>query len=224
MGKKVDFHHYLCRQLNGGGMEIKMKLLYLDCCVRGEKESRTATLCRCFLEELKERNQELKVQRLYVYEERIEPLDLAQLDRRNELIQKREFEDPMFQYAHDFAEADYILVGAPYWDLSFPACLKNYIEQTSVNGIAFTYVETGSLGLCKAKKMMYISTAGGFVPGSHAGEEYMKQICDFYGVGKFEAYSVQGLDIEGADVNGMMAQAELEVKARARSWISEVKI
>lgn len=120
------------------------------------------------------------------------------------------------------AASDYIVIGAPYWDLSFPACLKNYIEQTSVNGIAFTYVEEGSLGLCKAKKMMYISTAGGFVPeGGHAGEAYMKQISSFYGIGKFESYCLEGLDIFGTDVQEKMREAKAAVKALAEKWIEK---
>ena len=38
-------------------------------------------------------------------------------------------------------KADEIVIGAPYWDLSFPAALKVYIEHVSVCDIAFHYTE-----------------------------------------------------------------------------------
>lgn len=196
-----------------------MKLLFIDCCVRGEKESRTYSLCESFLKEARIQEKEISVKKLSLYKEGIETLSGEQLVLRDSLIKKKEMDHPMLEYAKELAEADYILVGAPYWDLSFPACLKTYIEQTSVTDITFTYVAEGSVGLCKARKMMYISTAGGFITGIHSGEEYMKQICDFYGIGKFEAYSLQGIDILGADVDGMMEKAAKEVKALAADWI-----
>lgn len=192
-----------------------MNILFLDCCVRGG-DSRTLSLCKVFLAELCRRHPEADVRTVALYETAIGAMGREELDERDRLIGEKRFSDPVFDYAREFAAADYVLVGAPYWDLSFPACLKNYIERISVNGIAFTYVETGSLGLCRAKELMYISTAGGFVPGGrHAGEEYMKQICDFYGVGKFKSYCLEGLDICGTDVKGKMEKASAEVAALA---------
>lgn len=183
-------------------------LLFLDCCVRGE-ESRTLRLCRRFMEKMKEKEPELEIRVRRLCEEGVTALDGETLKKRDRLVSERDWQNEMFAYAREFAGADYILVGAPYWDLSFPACLKNYIEQISVNGILFTYVEDGSVGLCKASGMTYISTAGGFLPeGGHMGELYMKQICDFYGIGAFSAVRALGLDILGVDVEAKLREAE----------------
>ena len=41
----------------------------------------------------------------------------------------------MFDLAKQFAEADEVIIAAPFWDLSFPAALKQYFEQINVLGI-----------------------------------------------------------------------------------------
>ena len=68
----------------------------------------------------------------------------------------------MFDYAHQFADADDIIIAAPYWDLGFPAQLKTYIENIYVPGIVSAYNDHGqSCGLCRARSLTYITTAGG---------------------------------------------------------------
>ena len=42
-------------------------------------------------------------------------------------------------YAKQFAGADTIVIAAPFWDLSFPAILKTYIENIYVTGIVSRY-------------------------------------------------------------------------------------
>lgn len=192
------------------------RLLFLDCCVRGE-DSRTLRLCRRFLEERMKMNPELEITVRKLYQEIIPSMDRTSLAKRDERISAGNMADPLFDDAREFAEADYILIGAPYWDYSFPACLKNYFERISVNGLLFTYVEDRSVGLCRAEKLMYISTAGGFVPESgHMGELYVKQLCDFYGIPEFFAFCLQGLDIFGVDCEAKMAEAEKQVAVAAR--------
>lgn len=189
-----------------------MNILFVDCCVRGKEVSRTYALCEGFLEELKKVKPELSVTHLPVYEEKMAFIGTERLKERDALEAEDNIADSMFDYAKEFAAADCILIGAPYWDYSFPACLKTYIELVSVKGLAFTYVETGSVGLCKADKMMYISTAGGAVPGVHAGELYMKQICDFYGIGDFQTFCLEEIDIDGTDVSQKMKEADAAVR------------
>ncbi len=74
------------------------------------------------------------------------------------------------------AQADEIVVAAPYWDSKFPSILKVYLEHVCVTGITFHYVGYETQGLCKAKKAVYISTAGGFVGAHHLGEEYIQTV------------------------------------------------
>ena len=59
----------------------------------------------------------------------------------------------MFSLAKEFAIADTIVIAAPYYDLSFPAMLKQYFEQINVLGVTFTYSDSGiPEGLCKARR------------------------------------------------------------------------
>ena len=88
------------------------------------------------------------------------------------------------------------MIAAPYWDLSFPASLKQYFEQVNVVGITFRYTEEGiPEGLCKADRIFYVSTAGGIYVPTEFGFGYVKALA-------------QGLDIFGADVEAIMEAAE----------------
>ena len=59
----------------------------------------------------------------------------------------------MFDLARQFARAEIIVMAAPYWDLSFQAALKQYLEQVNVVGITFRYSEEGQpVPLCRARR------------------------------------------------------------------------
>ena len=107
----------------------------------------------------------------------------------------------MFTLARQFAAADEIVIAAPYWDLSFPAVLKQYIEQINVVGITFRYTPEGiPEGLCRASRLTYVMTAGGeFVPEEY-GFGYMKALAEsFYGIPEVQLIKAVGLDIAGAE-------------------------
>ena len=93
--------------------------------------------------------------------ENMEPLNRTTLQKRERLLREGELDDPMFRYAKQFAEADEIVIAAPFWDLSFPAKLKIYMEQITVSGITFRYINGRPSGLCRAKRLTYITTSGG---------------------------------------------------------------
>ena len=71
--------------------------------------------------------------------EDLKPLGREQLSQRERFVRENDFSDDMFKYAKQFAEADTIVVAAPYWDMAFPALLKIYPEQITVCGITFRY-------------------------------------------------------------------------------------
>ena len=110
--------------------------LYINCCVRGE--SRTNRLARAVLQKLGGDITELKL-----YEENPKPLNRETLNKRTELIEQGDYSDPIFDYAKQFASADSTVIAAPYWDLSFPATLKTYIENIYVTGIVSASSESG---------------------------------------------------------------------------------
>ena len=106
-------------------------VLYVDCCIRGE-QSRTAKLAAAFLTALPA---DCAVTHLNLMEENLPYFKDSYFAQRETLLAAGKRDHPRFRYAHQFAEADLIVMAAPFWDLAFPALLKVYIEQVSVDGI-----------------------------------------------------------------------------------------
>ena len=100
------------------------------------------------------------------------------------------------------------MIAAPYWDLSFPAVLKQYFEQINVLGVTFTYTPEGiPKGLCRAEKLYYVMTAGGCYVPEEFGFGYVRALAqNFYGIADVELIRAVGLDIDGADVEGIMQE------------------
>lgn len=181
-----------------------MTTLFVNACAR--EESRTLALCREYLKDIP------SVETVNLYDLGIQPLDWAHIEKRTELQQKANWEDPMFDLAKQFAAADEIVIGAPYWDLSFPAILKVYIEHTTVNGIVFHYTEEGRPeGLCKAKRLVYITTSGGPCTKMNFGYEYLQGIASMYGIHDTHLVAAELLDVIGADIDGIMAKATAQI-------------
>ncbi|MBO6061718.1 MAG: NAD(P)H-dependent oxidoreductase, partial [Clostridia bacterium] len=133
--------------------------LFINACVR--RGSRTKMLADRVLLWSDDEVEEIKLAELS-----FGPTDEAYLDLRDRLIAANDFSDPIFAPAKQFASAERIVIAAPYWDLSFPAALKQYLEKVNVPGVTFYYTPEGfPRGLCRAKELVYVTTAGGaYVP------------------------------------------------------------
>lgn len=98
------------------------------------------------------------------------------------------------------ARADLVVVGAPYWDLGFPAALKVYLEWACTLGITFGYTQAGEQrGLCRAERLIYITTAGGPLEDRNFGYEYVRGVAGMLGIINTHCVAAQGLDIRGND-------------------------
>ena len=179
------------------------KILYINACTR--EVSRTNELAQHLL-----CNLDGQVQTVNLYEENINPLDAQLLLRRNNLLDNGKTEDELFSFAKQFASADTIVISAPYWDLMFPSILKVYLENITVCGITFRYSQKGMpQSLCKAKKLYYVTTSGGFIGANNFGFDYIKALATaFFGIRDVSFFSAEGLDIEGADVSRILQKAK----------------
>ena len=167
------------------------KLVYINACIRAE-ESRTAALALEMLKVLGER-----------YE--IEEINISNMDlgcvTTDEFKRKMQEGIPEedLRYGKLIAQADRIVVAAPFWDLSFPAVLKVFIEHMCAPGLTFKYNPDGSnQGICRAEKMLYITTRGGFTEtGSllDQGSSYLKAICWLWGIPQLETIALVGTDV-----------------------------
>lgn len=158
-----------------------------------------------------------------LYEEEIKPLDYVGLLFREECGKKSDFSDDRFRFAKQFKEADEIVIAAPYWDLSFPAVLKCYFEAICVGGLTFFYGEKGiPQGLCKAKRLTFITTAGGWIPEQNFAFDYVKQLCTgMLGVKDTLYIKAEGLDIYGADTEKIlqMAKEDIDLKLNKKGTV-----
>lgn len=182
-------------------------ILLINACVRGER-SRTKRLADVLIRKLNEPCTELILDDID-----FEPVDNNYLQTRDKLLSKGNFGHPMFDLARQFAEADTIVIAAPYWDLSFPAVLKQYFEQINALGITFKYTADGyPLGLCKAKKLFYVTTAGGMFCPEEYGFGYVRALAEnFYGIKDCTLFKAVGLDIYGADEERILSECEKEI-------------
>jgi Acyl carrier protein phosphodiesterase len=177
-------------------------ILYIDACVR--KNSRTKKLAEELLNKLSGDLTHIQLENI-----KFEVTNEDYLKKRDDLIAKGSFDDDMFLLARQFAEADTIVIAAPYWDLSFPAMLKQYIEVINVLGITFEYTPEGfPKGLCKADKLYYVMTAGGNYVPEEFGYGYVKTLAEsFYGIKEVALIKAVGLDIYGADEDEILKKA-----------------
>ena len=173
--------------------------LFVNCCPR--EDSRTERLAGKLLETLggyEEVNPE---------KEGLVPVDNERLKYRTALLEKGDLSDEIFRYAKQFAAADTIVIAAPFWDLSFPSVLKIYIENIYVTGIVSEYDENGApKGLCKAKKLYYVTTAGGAYDARFSFD-YLKALAeDYYGIEETVLIKAEMLDIIGNDAEEILTE------------------
>lgn len=177
-----------------------MKLLFVDCCIsqRGA-ESRTRALTEAFLKVFRKAHPEAEIET--VMPEALlalKPFAPDMLDERDALASVEAWDAPVFDLARQFRGADRIAVAAPFWDLSFPAALRTYVEYISANGLTYHYEADGCHGDCKAERLVYLTSGGDFEREDSIGVVYWRQLCAMFGIGQFDYVFAGGLDIDPA--------------------------
>ena len=182
--------------------------LLINACAR--PDSRTLALAKYALTLISDSFCEVNL-----YKEGITPLDYNALMKRDELISNRNFADSMFRFAKQFRDAGEIVIAAPYWDLSFPSVLKCYTESLCVNGLTFRYGENGQvIPLCRCKRLVYVTTSGGYIGDNNHGYDYVKALCNnLLGIENTVFVSAEGLDIYGNDIEKILSDAQLRIKS-----------
>ena len=178
-------------------------VLFVDCCIRREA-SNTKKLAEAFLCALPS---DCAVTRLDLMAEDISYFKDSYFDQREALL------------AEKVAQADRIVIAAPFWDLSFPALLKVYIEQVSVDGITFGSTEDGLKGLCRASHLVFLTTRGGFYTGDamEMGSRYLEALHTFFGIGEYTCIAADGMNVAGFDAEASLRRAMQEAAQLAAS-------
>ena len=170
-------------------MDIKMrKIFYVDACLR--TGSNTKKIADAIIAKLAERY-EIETVRLSENTFPIVNNDILN-DRANGIVPEEYVE-----MAKKLADADRLVIAAPFWDMSFPSALKVFLENMSLFNVTFGSNEKECYGLCKAEKVLYITTRGMNINTGDALEQatpYIKAIGKLWGLGELQVISAQNMD------------------------------
>lgn len=178
------------------------KLVFIDACVR-QCDSRTLRIAEPIVEALSKR---YKIIRYDLPDMDIVPLNPGLFEERG----VGEIPRWAVEAAQSIATADRIVIAAPFWDMSFPAVLKCFFEQTSLFDITFTDTGKTCQGLCKAPKVLYITTRGMDIPTGDPREQatpYLKALGILWNLGELTTIAARNMDYS--------SQEEIESKISA---------
>ena len=185
-----------------------MRLLFVDSCIsqRGD-QSRTRALANAFLETFLKAHPGTQVERVALEQMNLRPFDERMLNERAALAKAGDFRAPVFDLARQFRAADRVVVAAPFWDLTFPAALRTYIEYISANGLTYHYEADGCHGDCRAEKLAYLTSGGDLEQPESLGVLYWKQLCAMFGIPAFSYVFAGGLDLDPAKTEEILTEA-----------------
>lgn len=188
------------------GNDLMKEILFINTCISIGKH-RTEQLSRALIDQLITKTK-YQITELNLEHENIAPLNSELLKKREYLMTSGKLHNPMFDYARQFCTANIIVIGTPYWDLSFPAILKCYFENIAVQGITFDYSADGKqIGLCKAEKIYYVTTVGGYIGDNNFGFDYIRGLGHFFGIKSVECIAAEGMDIDGNNEEMILQEA-----------------
>ena len=181
-------------------MDTMPKLLFLNSCIDRER-SRTLRIARAAVSVLEDRGYE--TEEIVLEDEYVLPMTTEILGKRNTLLKEGRYDDPLFSNARTFRDADRVIIAAPFWDFGFPSVLKTYLESVSCPGITYRYTPEGELvGLCRAERITYITTRGGFVSDEKdLGFATIGELGNYFGIPEVDCISANAMDIPTTDVD-----------------------
>lgn len=196
-----------------------MRLLLIDCCIsqRGS-DSRTRSLADAFLSAFRENHPQAEIETVAVDKLGLHPFLPAALDEREALVSVGAFDAPVFDLARQFRRADRIVVAAPFWDLSFPAALRIYIEHISVCGLCYHYEADGCHGDCAGTRLAYLTTGGDIEKPESVGVLHWKQLAAMFGIPRFDYVFAGGLDLDPERAPEIMETARAKAQALGRDF------
>jgi len=86
-------------------------------------------------------------------------------------------------------------------------------------GVTFHYTESGACeGLCRADRLLYITTAGGPVWGQNFGFDYVKALANMLGIHRAHCVAAENLDVWGGPGEENMRKAGEQLRKMAEAW------
>jgi FMN-dependent NADH-azoreductase len=180
------------------------KLFYIDSCLRSG--SNTKVIADALIERLSERY-EVETIKLSDYDFPVVKDDI--LNERSSGYVPEEY----VQIARKIADADRLVIAAPFWDMSFPSALKVFLENMSLFNVTFASNEKECYGLCKAEKVLYITTRGMNIKTGDEMEQatpYIKAISKLWGLGELHVIAAENMDYSSEEQKAEKIQSAIK--------------
>ncbi len=124
--------------------------------------------------------------------------------------------------ARRIASADRLVIAAPFWDMSFPAALMAFFENISLFGVTFTDNGRTCEGLCRCRRVMYITTRGMDIETGSArdqGSSYIGALSSLWGLGEVITVAAWNLDyLQGDELEKKLGDTEALAMALALTF------
>lgn len=215
LAKGSDCPGSKCNEMTDNQYNAMSKLVVVNACIR-QADSRTLRIAEPIIDALAQRYETVRYDLPQM--EGIVPLTPA-------LYACRGTGDiPLWAIdaAKAIAAADRIVIAAPFWDMSFPAVLKCFFEQTSLFDITFTDTGKTCTGLCKEPKVLYITTRGMDIPTGDPREQatpYLKALGTLWNLGELTTLAAWNMDYRSPeDLEATISARIQEGLERARTW------
>lgn len=188
------------------------QLFYISSNSKPENMSVSKTAARYFINKFLDKNPDFQLLELDLYNEFIPEVNHRYFSKRAELVSGDDYNklseedkktvDRINFLSDQFMNADYYIISAPMWSISFPSVLKKYIDCIILNNKLIKISEDEVTGLLddKIRKMVYIQSSGGDYPKLlsfkfNHGVSYLHDIFKFLGIKDFEKILVEGVDM-----------------------------
>ncbi len=189
------------------------KLIVIDSCMR--EGSRTRRILNSAMEVLSGRYDVETVDVNALALPPVTPLTLA--ERSSGIVP-----DETVALARRIASADRLVIAAPFWDMSFPAALKAFFENMSLFGVTFTDNGRTCEGLCRCRRVMYITTRGMDIETGSArdqGSSYIGALSSLWGLGEVITVAAWNLDyLQGEELEKKLSDTETLARALALTF------
>lgn len=195
-----------------------MKLLYVNCCISSHEVSRTRLLADTFLDAWQECHAADEIEVVDLRQMALQPLLQDNLPAHEAAQTPGNEMAPEFALARQFAAADRIVIAAPFWELSYPAQLRLYIEHIAASGITFGYTPEGQVGLCRAEKLLFLTTAGGPLDGRNCGSDHWRALCPFFGIDSYHFLGAAMQDVQEIDHGAILENALKQAMELAKTF------
>lgn len=176
------------------------KLFYVDACLR--EGSNTKKIADVIINELSNKY-EIETVSLSECSFPVVGNDILN-DRANGIVPEE-----YVTMAKKLAAADRLVIASPFWDMSFPSALKVFLENMSLFNVTFASSEKECYGLCKAEKVLYITTRGMNISTGDEMEQatpYIKAIGKLWGLGDLHVISAQDMDYSTEEQKAVKVQ------------------